>query len=381
VAQAYFHKLLTLELLTLPNFQSKEIIMNLSVNLKQASTLIRNVGTTNTILLRGQPGVGKSSILATLGKDLPDYQMCYIDCANLDLGDLAMPVIDKENMTTSYAPNVRFGVGKNQTRPVVLMLDELGKASRPVMNMLLPTILEHRVGDVPLPTGSIVFATTNLDTDGVGDNIPAHAYNRMTVTNLANPSPDQWIEWASDNEISPEVMAFAKQYPQVFECYTDLDAKAKNPYIFNPMTGNVKAYCSPRSLEKASNIIKLRSVLGDATLPALAGTVGEAAARDMDALINLADQLPLFENIVKEPFKAKVPSSAGALFILAFMLAGRVDAKTIDAVMDYADRMANESFEAHALFITSLASNKAKVGMACSSRKFTSQAAKLGKFF
>jgi len=240
--------------------------MQLSVNLKQASTLIRNVGTTNTILLRGQPGVGKSSILATLGKDLPDYQVCYIDCANLDLGDLAMPVIDRENMTTSYAPNVRFGVGKNQTRPVVLMLDELGKASRPVMNMLLPTILEHRVGDVPLPTGSIVFATTNLDTDGVGDNIPAHAYNRMTVTNLANPSPDQWIEWASDNEITPEVMAFAKQYPQVFECYTDLDAKAKNPYIFNPMTGNVKAYCSPRSLEKASNIIKMRNVLGDATL-------------------------------------------------------------------------------------------------------------------
>jgi len=353
----------------------------LNLSLSQAATLIRNVGTTNTILLRGQPGVGKSSLLGTLGREMPDYQVCYIDCANLDLGDLAMPVIDRENMTTSYAPNVRFGVGKNQTRPVILMLDELGKASRPVMNMLLPTILEHRVGDVPLPTGSIVFATTNLDTDGVGDNIPAHAYNRMTVTVLGNPTADQWLEWASDNSIAPEIMAFAKQYPQVFDCYTDLDAKAKNPYIFNPMTGNVKAYCSPRSLEKASNIIKMRNVLGDATLPALAGTVGESAARDMDALINLADQLPLFENIVKDPFKAKVPSSAGALFILAFMLAGRVDAKTIDAVMDYSDRMANESFEAHALFITSLASNKSKVGMACGSRKFTAQAAKLGKFF
>jgi len=355
--------------------------MNLSVNLKQAATLIRNVGTTNTILLRGQPGVGKSSILATLGKELPDYHVCYIDCANLDLGDLAMPVIDRDNMTTSYAPNVRFGVGKDQTRPVILMLDELGKASRPVMNMLLPTILEHRVGDVGYRTGSIILATTNLDTDGVGDNIPAHAYNRMTVVNLANPTVDQWLEWASDNNIAPEVMAFAKQYPQVFDCYTDIDPKAKNPYIFNPLTGNIKAFCSPRSLEKASNIIKMRHVLGDAILPALAGTVGEAAARDMDAVINLADQLPLFETIVKDPFKAKVPSSAGALFVLAFMLAGRVDAKTIDAVMDYSDRMGNESFEAHALFITSLASNKAKVGMACGSRKFTAQAAKLGKFF
>jgi hypothetical protein len=247
--------------------------------------------------------------------------------------------------------------------------------------MLLPTILEQRVGDVKYPTGSIILATTNLDTDGVGDNIPAHAYNRMTVVNLANPTVEQWLEWASDNNIAPEVMAFAKQYPQVFDCYVDLDPKAKNPYIFNPLTGNVKAYCSPRSLEKASNLIKMRHVLGDALLPALAGTVGEAAARDMDALIHLADQLPLFENIVKEPLKAKVPSSAGALFILAFMLAGRADAKNIEAVMDYSDRMANESFEAHALFITSLASNKAKVGMACHSRKFTTQAAKLGKFF
>ena len=353
----------------------------MNVNLSQAATLIRNIGTTNTLLLRGQPGIGKSSILQTLQRELPDYQVCYIDVANLDLGDLGMPVIDKDTMTTSYAPNVRFGVGKGQTRPVVLMLDELGKASRPVLNMLLPVILEHRIGDVELPTGSIVFGTTNLDTDGVGDNIPAHAFNRMTVVTVANPSSDQWIEWASGAGVSPEVMAFAKQYPQVFDSYVDLDKKDKNPYIFNPMTGNIRAFCSPRSLAKASNLIANRDVLGTALLPALAGTVGEAAARDMEALVHLADQLPLFENIVKDPLKTKVPTSVGSLFILAFMLAGRVDADNLDAVMTYADRISSESFEAHALFVTALASNKAKVGMACRNRKFTAAAAKLGKYF
>jgi hypothetical protein len=167
----------------------------------------------------------------------------------------------------------------------------------------------------------------------------------------------------------------------VFDCYADLDKKDKNPYIFNPMTGNVRAFCSPRSLVKASNLIKQRNALGSALLPALAGTVGEAAARDMEALVNLADQLPLFETIWKQPLKAKVPDSAGALFILAFMLAGRVDADTLDSVMDYADRLASQSFEAHALFVTSLASNRAKVGMACKNRKFTAHAAKLGKYF
>jgi len=61
------------------------------------------------------------------------------------------------------------------------------------------------------------------------------------------------------------------------------------------------------------------------------------------------------------------------------MLAGRVTETTLDAVMDYAARI--PSFEAHALFITSLASNKSKVGMACRNRKFTQAASKLGKYF
>jgi hypothetical protein len=353
----------------------------MQVNFSQAISLIRNVGTANTLMFRGAPGQGKSSILYTLAAEMPDYLPCYIDCTNLDLGDLGFPVVNKETMITEYAPNARFGLGRDQTRPVLLMLDELTKASRPVMNMLLPVILERRLADVNLPTGSIVFATGNLDTDGVGDNLPAHAANRMTTLDYANPTSDEWLQWASNNEIAPEVMAFAKQFPQVFDRYDQLDKKEKNPYIFSPLTGNIRAFCSPRSLAKASNLIAQRDALGAAMLPALAGTVGEAAARDMEALVNLADQLPLFENIVKSPEKTKVPTSIGALFILAFMLSSRVDAESLDSVMKYAERMSEQSFEAHALFITSLASNKSKVGMACRNRSFTGAAAKLGKYF
>jgi hypothetical protein len=353
----------------------------MNVTLSQASTLIRTVGTTNTVLLRGQPGIGKSSILHTLRESYPNHFMSYIDAANLDLGDIAMPVVDREELITEYAPNARFGVGRNQTKPVVMMIDELGKASRPVMNMLLPVILERRIGDLMLPEGSIIFATTNLDTDGVGDNIPAHAYNRMSVVTVANPTSDEWLQWASNNGVCPEVMAFAKQTPEIFDCYVDLEKGVKNPYIFNPMAGVVRGFCSPRSLAKASNIIAARATLGSAVLPALAGTIGEPAARQMEALINLADQLPLFEQIAKAPSTTKVPKGAGALFLLAFMLAGRVTTDSMDAVMEYGERISKESFEAHSLLIMTLASNKSKVNMACGNRSFTTAASKLGKFF
>jgi biotin carboxyl carrier protein len=201
----------------------------------------------------------------------------------------------------------------------------------------------------------------------------------MSVVTVANPTSDEWLQWAGNNGVCPEVMAFAKQTPEIFDCYVDLEKGAKNPYIFNPMAGVVKGFCSPRSLAKASNIISQRAVLGSAVLPALAGTIGEPAARQMEALINLADQLPLFEQIVKAPATTKIPKGAGALFLLAFMLAGRVNADSMDAVMEYGERISKESFEAHSLLIMTLASNKTKVSMACSNRAFTAAAAKLVK--
>lgn len=352
---------------------------NLTINLTQAATLIEACGHTNTVLLRGAPGIGKSSILKELAQRLPDYHVAYVDVANLDLGDLGMPVIDREDMVTTYAPNARFGIGRAQNKPVLLMLDELGKASKPVMNMLLPVILEHRLGDVQLPVGSVVFGTTNLDSDGVGDSIPAHAQNRMTVARVANPTVDEWLAWASNNDIAPEIMAFAKQFPQVFDCYVDLEDGDTNAYIFNPRKGQTKAFCSPRSLEKASNLVKQRQRLGDALLPALAGTIGEAAARDMEALIHLADQIPSFDAVCKSPDKTKVPEGIGALFLMAFQLSGRATEQTLDAIMQYVERWDN--FEAVTLFVTSLATNKSKVSMACKNRNFTKKASELGKFF
>lgn len=354
-----------------------------AITLKQAAALIEAVGTTNTIMLRGQPGVGKSSILKTLSQRMPDYLPCYIDVANLDLGDLGMPVIDRETMVTNYAPNARFGVAKGQTKPVLLMLDELGKASKPVMNMLLPVILEHRLGDVTLPVGSIVFATSNLDTDGVGDNVPAHAMNRMTEVVALNPTADEWLAWAGENDISPEISAFAKDYPQVFTMYADLAKGETNPYIFNPLNGQTRQYVSPRSLEKASNIIKQRDMLGDALLPALAGTVGESAARDIEAMVHMLDRLPRFERIAADPLTAMLPANDTPTggFLLAFMLAGRCEADSLDAVMTYMNRIGTTNFEAQALFTAQLAGNPRKITWACKNRAFTTSCSKFGKYF
>jgi hypothetical protein len=349
----------------------------MQINFQQAVNLVKTCGHNVTFLFQGSPGQAKSSILSALASHMPDYLPCYIDMANIDLGDCAMPVVDRDRMVTNYAPNARFGIYPGQTRPVIIMLDELGKAARPIMNLMLPLILERRLGDVALPPGSIVFATTNLATDGVGDNIPSHAMNRMTVLDYANIDCDSWLVWAAANDVAPEVMAFAKQYPQCFDRYDQADHD--NGYIFNPLRGQTKAFTSPRSLAKASHLIAARDVLGEALLPALTGTIGESAARDLDAMVRLGDSIPSFESIIRSPETAKLPEGVGASFLMAYMCAGRVKEDTMDAVMTYVGRWT--SFESVALFISTIAANATKVRFAIKNRAFTQQAAKLGKYF
>jgi MoxR-like ATPase len=93
-------------------------------------------------------------MLKTL-RDQCDMEPRYIDCALLDLGDLQMPRVTD---SVEFVPNKMF-VGDE---PLIIMLDEIGKAMRPVQNALLTLLLEHRIGNHKLPEGSVVFGTTNM---------------------------------------------------------------------------------------------------------------------------------------------------------------------------------------------------------------------------
>jgi MoxR-like ATPase len=140
--------------------------MQQTVSLKQAEELIATVGKEVTVHLQGQPGIGKSTMLKELAERFPEHIPVYIDCADLDLGDLAMPAMNHESKTTAFYPNERFQL--QHGKPVIIMLDEITKASEPVKNMLLPVMLERRLGSVQFHPDSIVYSTGNQTTDGVG---------------------------------------------------------------------------------------------------------------------------------------------------------------------------------------------------------------------
>jgi hypothetical protein len=354
----------------LGELEMSEVNFGKSITLKQASKLIRTNPDTR-FLLRGEPGIGKSSLLESIASAL-GYDHAYIDVPNLDLGDIAMPVIDHETKTTRYYPNARFKL--HEKKPIVIMLDEYTKGADPVKNMLHPMFekANPRLGDISLHEKNIVFLTGNLSTDGVGDSLKAHSMNRLVSVTIAKPDAEQWIEWAIGKGIEPEVIAWVNRFPHVLASYTD-GGQSDNPYIYNPKKP-MTAFVSPRSLETASNIIRTRKDNDpDAVIAALTGAIGESGARDMQAYVEFSDQLPTWEAMIKDPKNTAIPTSAGACAIVMFGAIARVERDTIDPFMEYLERF---DAEWQAVFAINIAKSPAKQNIAFSARAFTAWVAK-----
>lgn len=341
-----------------------EVNFGKSITLKQAAALI-SANPETRFLLEGEPGIGKSSLLELIAGHL-NMDYAYIDVPNMDLGDVAMPVVNRELRITEYYPNSRFKL--QHGRPLVIMLDEFTKGAEPIKNMLHPMLekANPRLGDISLPKDTIVFLTGNLTTDGVGDSLKAHSRNRIVPVRVAKPTAEEWIEWALNHNIEAEVIAWVSRFPHALASYLDA-GQGDNPYIYNPKKPQA-AFVSPRSLATASNIVRSRKQLdADTVIAALSGAVGEAAARDMQAYIEFSDQLPTWEATIAHPDTTLIPTSPGACAIVVFGAIAKVTKDTITPFMKYLQRF---DAEWQAVFAINLAKTPSKQAVAFSSRAF-----------
>ena len=327
-----------------------------SITLKQAADLIAAVGDKQTILVQGEMGIGKSSILKMLSQrpEFADYFFCYVDITTKDVGDFLVPKIRTLDgvEVCSMIPNEEFGL-HFKDKKVVMMLDELGKAKGGVMNACLRLMNEKSLGTYNLR--GIVFATTNLSVEGIGDNVPPHARNRVTVVRVAKNDAQTWIEeYAIPNGINPVIIGAVREYPEMFASFEQYEKPEQNVYINDPRTVRA-AFVTHRSMERASYIYERTRILGDDVMcHALAGTVGEKAMHNILTMDKMDQQLPAWDDVVKSPDTATVPTSAAAACMMVTKAVHRIESTSISAWMKY---MARLSREAQGLFARSVMSD------------------------
>ena len=347
------------------------------LSFNQVVSLIKAVGNKRTILIQGENGIGKTAVFHHLKRDplFADHiHVDPIDCTQLSDGSVWMPDIDRDNGVSRELPNERFGVsrsnqkGVNGAKPALIFLDEIAKARQFIKDVLAPIVYDRRVGNYHMPEGSVVFGATNLDVEGLGDSMQAHLRNRLTVVTMRKPTKDEWVHYESANpNAAPEVLAFAEEYPVLFESFLDYEQGGvhagktlhrDNPYIFNPRASQ-SAYVTPRSLSAASMLVNQQTLLDTDTLQhALAGTIGEAGAEALSAYIRFGTENPSFDEVINNPTGARIAKSPVAQIVMAFKLVTSTTTREhAEAVTQYAARLDEVQ---QSLFCNRVAANSQK---------------------
>ena len=208
----------------------------------------------------------------------------------------------------------------------IVNLDEFRQAGLDTQKPAAELFLNRRVGESHLPDGYIVTACSNRESDRSGvQRELAFITNRRSVIKI-EPNLDAWVNWAEKEDIHPLAIAFARTKPGLV--FADSVPEKPGPF------------CTPRSLVKVSHLIGELD-MGTFTEVAM-GTIGEGAAGEFVAFLRVAEQLPKFEDIVKDPKNTPVPNRPDASYAAMQMIAHRVDAKTAVAAFTYLSRMTKE---------------------------------------
>ena len=285
----------------------------ITISHADAATIINELRG-ETIIIRGEPGVGKTAMGEALSAQL---NMPYVHInvpSKTDTSEFGMFIPNRETGQLEYFTNNHYAWHK----PSIFNLDEYPKGMNAVKTMLHGLCeFPRRIGDIVIHPDSIIFLTGNLASDGVGDVLAAHSQNRMCELYMSKPQAEPWVQYASTRGVNPIVLAWVTREPQVLASYMD-DGQQDNPYIFNPKRASSsvnKAYVSPRSLFKASDTVtkyQAGKLTEHQMMAVLQGQIGGAAMRQLTAFIAVANQIPTPREIIDNPTGAPVPTAPGA---------------------------------------------------------------------
>jgi hypothetical protein len=346
------------------------------VSINDLRTAIPLYGPHITMVVKSEPGVGKSTLLKMIAEDNGDkwrsprdtgdfsddkYDYIYVDCPVKDAPDTGMHVPVHATKTLEYYVSSLFKLGSK--KPKVIMLDEFMKAPKMMQKIFTRLAQERMAGDEPLPKGSYVFCTSNNETDGVGDGMLAHAGNRVMIVRMKKPSAAEWNVWAGENGVHRLVRSWVAMNPRCLASYLD-GGQEDNPYIFKP-TGTLLSFVSPRSLAQGAHTAMAykQKVSQAMTTAALAGSIGQSAAESMAAFISLEKEIITTSAVIADPEGVTMPEKPAALFMMMFNALDDIQVQDdLSQFMKFINRVA--STECKTVFFTMLCQTKRTMRLA-----------------
>ena len=166
------------------------------------------------ILIRGPHGIGKSQLVGMIASSIDSDTgtgLPLIDrrLAQMTEGDI-IGLPELVDGVTRFAP-VDW-ILRACREPVVLMLDELNRATIEVQQCAFQLVLDRELNGHKLHPETRIFCAVNASPEYQVNEMDPALLDRFWTVDL-DPTSEDWIEWAKENDIDSILIDFIRHYP------------------------------------------------------------------------------------------------------------------------------------------------------------------------
>ena len=273
--------------------------------------------------VHGAPGCGKSEIMAQIAEEM-NYMMIDLRLTRMDTTDLTgLPYLDPETkQTIFYLPEflpTEEKIAEAGFDGALIFLDELSSAEPRLQVSAYELILDRKVGKYKVPDNCFIVAAGNRVEDGAIAYEMTSAIADRFIHYVVDAVPQDWLEWAKNNEVNVEVLTFIETKPDFLTSSFDkmLDSNENSDNKIIP---------SPRSWVRVSQVL---DAVKDKNLrrSIIPGIIGQATAVEFFHCIEEIGQLAPMSEYIRlglekdtKGLKKLLPNSIPGLYGLGYSL-------------------------------------------------------------
>tara|TARA_R110001592_G_scaffold103727_1_gene292039 strand:+ start:2141 stop:3163 length:1023 start_codon:yes stop_codon:yes gene_type:complete len=288
-----------------------------------SSQIKKNMRAQINTMIWGGPGIGKSDIPQQIANELNikllDFRANLFDPVDVRGIPHLRQIKETGDRYTSWAPPDIFPIESRDGAKGIMLIDELPTAPPATQNAFLQLLLTREVGNYKMPVGWSVISAGNRITDGAAVyQMPTPVRNRLAHYEL-EPTLDDWVTWAHQNNIDTDVIAFIQYRPNL------LNAFDADQYAFP--TPRTWAFVS-KKLSVSDDNDDIDELFYD-----VSSLVGDGPAGEFVAFKEIANKLPDIDALIANPDLYKKDDNPALLYALANGLASRADDPKMENIM------------------------------------------------
>jgi hypothetical protein len=239
------------------------------IDARELLEVLRLTPAEQNVMLIGKHGIGKSEIISHYFSAERGMRVIPFFLGQMsDPGDLIGLMYKDEHSHRSLFMAPYWWPQDNE--PVVLFLDELNRARPEILQSIQELALNKTLAGKKLPAGSVVISAVNEGDEYQLTDLDPALVSRFNLYEFA-PSAEDWLVWASENNVDERVLVFIQKNSQFLDTVTATEEE---------LMANAGLVKTPdrRAWVKVSDFVGPLGVLAEIHIKIISGMVGSTAA-------------------------------------------------------------------------------------------------------